>query len=306
MTATGKLPVWATVFAAWRYLATQWRIVLPLAALLLLTGPAMLLWQPVAQQIVGFFHSAPYIRWFLLKILMVLPFLVLAAVALIPLHRAILTGPAQRSGHIPFRLGRREVWYFLFVLAMEMAYEGFELAAMPAIVWVIAPFAKLHFVVADYGPVAQMMVFPTFLVLSIPIIALVTYVPFRLSLALPAIATDRERPLLHAWTVSRGNGWRLVAVLWIALLPVFLVTMVLTEALDAATSLAELEGPILIDREKVARPDNIAAGPVLALNAVWAAWLASAYTLLAIVEGAALSLSYRALGGMDEPAKANP
>lgn len=290
MTTAGKLPVWKTVFASWRYLAMQWRTVLPLAALLLLAGPALVLWLPVESQIVGLFPAAPYVQMFLLDILSSLPFFMLAAIALVSLHRAILTGSTPPGRRNPFRLGRREARYFLFVVAMQAAYDGFEFAIMRATDWVITALLYLLLIADDFGPTVQMMLLPAVYVLAIPIIAIIVYVPFRLSLALPAIAIDRDHVLSHAWKIGRGNGWRLVAVVLIALLPVLVIVTVWTTA---------FETPGMVDGEWIFLPDNSDAGPPLALTA---AWTALAYAVFALIEATALSMSYKALGGLDEAA----
>lgn len=41
------------------------------------------------------------------------------------------------------------------------------------------------------------------------------YVFVRLAFLLPATAMDQKRNLQWAWELSKGNGWRLVALLWI-------------------------------------------------------------------------------------------
>lgn len=46
------------------------------------------------------------------------------------------------------------------------------------------------------------------------------YVFVRLAFLLPATAVDQKRNLRWAWGLSKGNGWRLVALLWV--LPMFI------------------------------------------------------------------------------------
>ncbi len=60
------------------------------------------------------------------------------------------------------------------------------------------------------------------------------YVSVRLSLVLPAIATDQGRPLREAWRLSRNNGWRLAAASILVLLPPELVSLAATAAAHSA------------------------------------------------------------------------
>lgn len=294
MTATVKLPVWATVFAAWRYLATQWRIVLPLAVFLLLTGPAFVFWQPVLGQVSDIFGSMPYLRMFVVTALTDMPMFALVAVAIIPLHRAILTGPPQPGARIPFRLGRREARYFLLVAAITVVYAGLELAMLRGVDWSIAAVLNLVLKAEQTSPVLDWFLVSGKTILILVTIAAFIYFSIRLSLTLPAIATDHEGALSHAWTISRGNGWRLVAVLWIAILPVIIAVIVLQLPGDA-----ELSGPILIDDTSIRRPMGFGDSVYFITVGFWAALM---YTVSYLIEGAALSMSYRALGGLDERA----
>lgn len=59
------------------------------------------------------------------------------------------------------------------------------------------------------------------------------YVVFRLVLALPATALDRRGQFEQAWEISAGNGWRMVAVTMIAIVPIEIVNFVLTLAARA-------------------------------------------------------------------------
>lgn len=300
MTATGKLPVWATVFAAWRYLATQWRIVLPLAALLLLVAPASVLWPAVLSPIIRLFSTAPHFQIFLEAVLRELPFLALAAIALVPLHRAILTGPPQPDRRFPFRFGRREALYFLFVVAISVVYAGLELAPL-AIDSILAGFVSLILTVEPDGSGLEWLMVPGGMILGIPVILALLYIPSRFSLALPAIATDRGGPLSHAWTISRGNGWRLVAVSFIAMLP--LVAVALLVAVMLLYELSNSEIPTMTD----SGISDLGSGEIDLSRVLFStAWDTLAYTALFLVEAAALSLSYRALGGMEEAPKASP
>lgn len=295
MTAAVKLPVWATVLAAWRYLVTQWRIVLPLAVFLLLIAPASVLWPAVLSPIVRPFSAMPYFQIFLETVLTELPFLALAAIALIPLHRAILTGPPQPDRRIPFRLGRREGLYFLLVVAMAVGYGLYELAIRPAIDWYVAGLLDLILTADRYGPVMGLAMTAWKIILTIPVIAALVYVLDRLSLALPAIATDRAGPLSHAWTISRGNGWRLVAVLFIAILPLMVVAAVFV-----------LSNPAMFRQIPVVTDNGILVfmRDVTSLSSAlfFIAWDTLKYTTLFLIEATALSMSYRALGGLDEGA----
>ena len=93
------------------------------------------------------------------------------------------------------------------------------------------------------------------------------YVFSRLALVLPATAVDKKPNLTWAWTISRGNGLRLLVV--IGLIP--LMTDLIFQVLAAARNLAVLE--------------SIVYGVV---------WMVI-WSYIAVVEIALLSLSYKVL-----------
>lgn len=89
------------------------------------------------------------------------------------------------------------------------------------------------------------------------------YVFVRLAFLLPATAVDQKRNLRWAWELSKGNGWRLVALLWV--LPMF-VSLVL--------------------------PNWEPSNPVY-----FVAW-EIAYGVVTVLEVALLSVAFKTLGGL--------
>ena len=89
------------------------------------------------------------------------------------------------------------------------------------------------------------------------------YVFARLVFLLPATAVDQKRNLRWAWELSKGNGWRLVTLLWVL--------------------------PMIIS---LVAPDWESSNP-----AYFVAW-EMAYGVITVFEVALLSVAFKTLGGM--------
>lgn len=89
------------------------------------------------------------------------------------------------------------------------------------------------------------------------------YVFVRLAFLLPATAVDQKHNLRWAWELSKGNGWRLVILLWV--LPLFI--------------------PLVLQNWE---PSNFVG---------FLAW-EMAYGVITVFEVALLSVAFRNLGGM--------
>ena len=142
------------------------------------------------------------IGWsYVLAVLQVLVYTVLA----VRVHRLVLGVPNPIQGIV--RWSRREtkflgwlVVYFYFVLIM-VAFGMVAFGVVADIVGALLPSAN-----DSWG-----MTLGLAALVSLP----AAYLPARLSVLLPAIAIDQKRNLAWAWSLTEGNGWRLVLILWV-------------------------------------------------------------------------------------------
>ena len=172
---------------------------------------------------------------------------------------------------------RREIAYFLRVLGLSVLFLiVFLVAFMVAEIVLIG----IHWAATGTGQPAGtadpssahvLLGFMAVLIGLFPAF----YVTLRLSLALPATAVDRDSHFGRSWRASRGNGWRMVMVTVLAMLPV--------EAINAGIAFA---GKPLRDT-----PWHL---PVLAAGSV------TMLVLMAVL-GTALSICYAALASAATP-----
>lgn len=112
------------------------------------------------------------------------------------------------------------------------------------------------------------------IVASLAGVALLSYVPMRISLALPAVAKgERETPLARAWALSRGNFWRLFWGSIMTLTLPLIVTLILALTLGALG----LDGD---DRIAFVALNTIAGAFVFAAALIWVSFLSHAYRAL--------------------------
>lgn len=309
MTALGKLPVWATAVSAWRTLAREWRLTLVLFVALALAFavlwlPFMLQTGAVGGQEETAVETPPYYWWIVVSTLYSLPLLAATAVALVPLHRRILLGAHESTGPFPFRIRRRELLYFLLLLALSAGWTAVEIASLPAFGHILE--IQINTMLAAEraaGPAGTMLSSFLFPMLVLMILAPFVYVGTRLSLALPAISVGGQGILLAAWRLGRGNGWRLAGAMGLALLPALLAMSAFTvwdrEPMEAGPAFIVLPDGATIPLEPV-EPDRPEAAPP-----PWAPLLLAPLVAASLlIEGTVLSLCYRALGGMAERARA--
>lgn len=141
-------------------------------------------------------------------LLLVLVFVVLATLAAVACHRVFLLGPESMANH-------ELVWWS----SRETRFIGWELRIAVKAVLIMIVIAVLFF------PVLSLMVAggaeenPIILyALGFLIGLLAAYVVGRSSLVLPATAVDERPSMGWAWSISEGNGLRLMFLL--GLLPV--------------------------------------------------------------------------------------
>lgn len=165
-------------------------------------------------------------------------------------HRFILIGDAP-SGRFNLSFGRREARFLLFSIFLVLLF-------MPG---------GILMIVANAMPQTMSSSLLGFFGLLLLFVSLYFFV--RLSLLLPAVSVDDPVNPRLVLERTRGNFWRLAAVLVLAVLPVLVVAVLLTGL--------------------------ISLGPVAALLALIAIALVSIF--FAVVNVAVLSIAYRELIG---------
>ncbi len=149
-----------------------------------------------------------------------------AAAVLVAWHRVVLLGEAAVPGFFALHVGLREAKYlgtwlllgllFILMLALvSLAIVALGFGAMLGAKAVLAAAGSAgSFAV---GQPAQFIVLQVLSLIGALLVA--TYATTRLSLILPALATDRQRSFGTAWQLSAGSGWRLVAASLLVMLP---------------------------------------------------------------------------------------
>lgn len=140
-------------------------------------------------------------------------------------HRLILMGSNQRFKSLNALPGYRELRFMGWVI----------------VIYAIATILKIPFValaksllggtaVSEGGQIARWVV----IIGSVPAL----YVLARLSLAFPATAIDEHTSLKWSWERTRGNGWRIFAI--VGLFPWLIETMIGLLARNGATTLEQV------------------------------------------------------------------
>lgn len=232
MIQDGKIAIWATVMKSYRFILAHplaflrigW---LPLIVLFLLNlvfgtfGPVAASLEPA----VVLAESGRVLANIMAQT-------TVAAVVLVAWHRVVMLGPEGHSGLLAVALGLREMryllaWLLLSVLFLVLIVLCFGLVV--AIGFVILLGLKLGLTLfgarhlLDLGGADQFMILE--LASLAPAFLLATYVASRLSLILPALATDKRRSVRRAWSLSVGNGWRLTLASILVMLPVECVSV---------------------------------------------------------------------------------
>lgn len=230
-----------------------------------------------------------------------LPYFAATAVALVPLHRAILRPSSGAGGRFPFRLGRSEWAYFVFLVSLGIAGTAVQIASIPLLGHGLSLLLDARLFAERAGPAAELLLVAAYLVVMLSAVAVLSYIPARLSLCLPAIALGQDRALPRGWRTGQGNGWRLLGALAVGLTPVMIAMlaahMVFPEAEGSLTAVETVDGGVLIMEEE-SKP----ASPPIIINLAGSLIYAAAVLL----EGAVLSISYRALCGLGPIASGTP
>lgn len=287
MAAHGKFAILPTVAASYRFVFSR-----PLTLLRIGWLPLFLLFlvdvgiganNPGIEALTGAMGKTPAVKLGVTVLAQTL----IAVVLLVAWHRVVLLDPQNAGGLAAPRVGRREINYFGFWALLSTVFA--VVLALASTVIVAAGFSALQLVklgyllaeatdVPRFGGNTQFKILVVFGVLCGVFAAI--YVSIRLSLVLPAIATDRGRPLIESWRLSRSNGWRLTAASVMVLLPPELVS------LTAAAVMAGADGT--------------------ALHMPMAVIHATAMVVLIVSTGTILSLFSLALDGAVQPVVARP
>ncbi len=138
-------------------------------------------------------------------------------------HRLILLGPeAAAPAWVP--TWRRRHWRFfgtILVLILLFYLISFAIGMLA-----LAVFAVVGAVGAAAEPMAGMS--PLFMIPALVIAAVVFWAILRLSLVFPALAVEEHYGLGNAWRHTKGQGWRLLAIVVLGSIPILIANGVLT------------------------------------------------------------------------------
>jgi hypothetical protein len=212
-----QLPVWKTIRDALRAIAGDWKSLLKA-----IVGPSILL---AVVSIEGDFSDYDSLR----AAVALLASPVLMTLIAVSCHRLVILG----VGDLPSRWG-------FFWTPRETRFLGWSIKLL--IGWLVVVFGV--FVLWDrlggdrildfFHSVLALGQLPLILMIA-PFILASMYVGARLSLLLAATAIDKDSTPRESWELSRGNGWRLVAVIF---LPSVLFLPIMLEISPTVPSLA--------------------------------------------------------------------
>ncbi len=231
--ATAKLPVWRTTKDCGAFIVDHWGDLVRIGWLPLILLFALNVgfgtYEPVT---IDRENPLANIEFSTALIVLMLQGAI-ATVMLVAWHRLVMrdyvdAAPETAGGPGP---GRRASIYFLQFLTLSIVFLFVFVAAMLLAATVLHGF---HFF-AFGSPGYAMKIGIGYVALLIGLLP-AFYVASRLALALPATAVDRRERFERAWEASAGNGWRMVAVTVLAMLPIELVQFGVTVA---ARSLAD-------------------------------------------------------------------
>lgn len=133
-------------------------------------------------------------------VLLALGALVVGSVISCAIYRAVLTPEDRRFAYL--RLGPEELWVMLVGAARFLVMVGLQVAmSIPTLI-----------IVGLVATVAQPALAGVRIVLQFAAYGVVVWVTLRLSMAGPMTFTERRFRLFESWTLTRGYGWRLVAI----------------------------------------------------------------------------------------------
>ncbi len=243
--AAEKLPVWRTALESYRFLAAHPRDLarigwLPLLALFLL-NLVLGTFDPVpdmADPEAAMAGAGPTIGKAVVRMLIQSAII---AMTLVVWHRLVMLGHGTAGRLVPLRAGTRELRYFGswmligIVSVILMIVVGMTIVLLALLASAVAQdvmmFASGGTGMA-LGGQGEMLTLAVWLGMPASVVGL--YFSIRLSLVLPATATGKHAGFARAWSVSAGNGVRMVAALLIVTAPFQLAQTGLAEAARAA------------------------------------------------------------------------
>lgn len=190
----------------------------------------------------------------------------LKAVFAAAVFRAVLTpGP---SAWAFLRIGSREMWLALLLLVEQVL----AMIAIFVIVLLIVVITAVVVVAAGGAERGYMAGILTAVVASFAAMAVILWVALRLSMAAPMTFVDNQFRLFESWTLTKGQGWRLLGVALLIVvfalgLEILVGAVVVGVALAAGGSLATLQGAGSVEAF-LARP------PMEIVGLVWP-WIAA-------------------------------
>ncbi len=132
-------------------------------------------------------------------------------------HRYVLLGHRDTAGLLQFRIGRRELRFFIFAFILLFGVDT-VLDAPDTIRRQLESMVSGSFQEVVFG--ALVMAFA-----AVPIV--ICALCMRCLLLLPAVAVEGDEQHTVAWTLLRGNTWRLASAMFIASLPLFPFRLIL-------------------------------------------------------------------------------
>lgn len=258
------IAIWATVAASYGFVRRHpralvrivWLPVLAVFLLNLLFGTYLPAPDPV-----DLAAAAPLLGKLGLNVLLQT---VIAAAVLVAWHRVVLFGEADH-GVIGLAFGRRELRYLAAWLGLGVVFLilfALTFALVLAVLFLLMVVASQVLTLPGLGSGDQFFNLQILaLVLAVP---LATYFAVRLSLILPALATDTRRSLGQSWAMSGGNGWRLAIASILAMLPLELASIALGQGAKAAYGTLAFH-PIALSAAVMLLLMMVAAGTVLSL-----------------------------------------
>ncbi len=195
--ALRKLPVGATFAEAYRLVFARLGLLVKAAAIPYLISTVLAVVSIMAQS-----------NWALAILVAILGFVPYTIFG-VSWHRLTLLGPSAGAPSVTPAWQRRH-WRFLgYALAVTLIGYGLMLVVM----------LSGMLLASAIGFLAGFIIFGGFIVFL--------YMMMRLSFVFPAVAVDEAYRLAHAWTHTRGQGFRLIGLMILAALPMIVAYWVL-------------------------------------------------------------------------------
>jgi hypothetical protein len=207
--------------------------------------------------------------------------IVVFAIVGVSLHRVILFGDRKPGQYIAFAFGRAEVLFLFLQLIVFAAYF------VIGVVWAIV--LREPGAAPSSSGIGQIL-------MVIAIAAALIYVFTRLAPAYPIVVAENRLDFPRSWELTRGKFWRLLAILWLGLLPLGLV-IALAEAVFVGLASRSLAGRELSSEQVVA----IKALIVYQVGIFYVVAIAASGLTAAL-----LCYSYKALRGLKPDALLTP